>query len=151
MPARSARQCALNFLDGFYAGDVARVQACCHDAYTLLVHSPIEIFPHHGLKHGPAWLAEAIRIQQERYSSRSYTLTFIAAEGLRVATITQANMTKRNDGRIVHLTIAEFFTLSGGRIREHHAFMDSFDLLQQLLGRDLTESFATSVKIAIAR
>lgn len=149
MAVRSARDCVIGFLDGFYAGDVARVEACCDEHFTSLTHSPVEIFPHHGLKTGRQWLAEAIRIQQERFSERSYSLHFIAVEEERAATITKASLTKRNDGRVVDLTLADFFVLGGGLIREHHHFLDSLDLLQQLLGRDLTEPLAASVRSAM--
>lgn len=150
MAARSARDCVLSFLDGYYAGDVAGVESCVTDDFSSLTHSPVEIFPHHGLKQGKAWVAEAIRIQQERFSERRYVLKFIAVDGLRAAAMSQATLTKRNDDRIVQLAIADFFVLSGGLIREHHLFLDSFDLIQQLLGRDLTEGFATSVRVAMA-
>ena len=150
MAARTVRQCVLDFLDGFYTGDAARVEACCGDDFSTLTHSPVEIFPHHGLKQGKSWIAEAIHIQNQRFSERRYAVQFIAIDGLRASPICDVSLTKRSDGRIVQLAIAEFFVLSAGLIREHHIFLDSLDLLQQLLGRDLTESFATSVRIAMA-
>jgi hypothetical protein len=45
--------------------------------------------------------------------------------------------------------VAEFFTLQDGRILTHRLFFDSFDLVQQLLGRDLTDAFAAVVQGAI--
>jgi uncharacterized protein len=151
MDANSARQCVLTFLEGFYAGDVARTEQCCDDAFSSLTYAPVEIFPHLGFKQGKAWIAEAIRIQQQRYSSRRYAIRFVAVEGLRVATLSDVSLTKRNDQRIIQFAVGEFFTLSSGRILEHRAFFDSLDLLQQLLGRDLTEAFASSVNISMIR
>ena len=46
---------------------------------------------------------------------------------------------------------SEFFTLRGGRILEHRSFFDSFDLVQQVLGHDLTDAFAASVRHAMLR
>ena len=148
MPSTTARQCVLNFFDGFYAGDVAKVENCCADAFTTLTYAPVEIFPNHGLKQGKAWIKEAIRIQQERYSRRSYKLRFIAADGLRVACMSDVSATKRNDQRVLHFVVGDFFTLSSGRVIEHRAFFDSFDLLEQMLGQDLTGPFADSLKTA---
>jgi hypothetical protein len=51
----------------------------------------------------------------------------------------------------VHLETAEFFTFRAGLILTHRAFFDSFDFVQQLLGRDLTDSFAASVRDAMGR
>jgi limonene-1,2-epoxide hydrolase len=146
MHQRLARQRVLDYLDAFYAGDAARAQECCDDAIDSITYAPVELFPHLGHKHGKAWVAEAIRIQQERYLSRRSELTFIAVDGLKIATMQRVFMQKRNDQRLVQCDVAEFFTLHAGRIIQHRLFFDSFDLIQQLLGRDLTDAFATIVQ-----
>jgi uncharacterized protein len=145
------RQRVLNFLDAFYAGDTEAALACCDEDYDSITHAPIELFPHLGHKHGKAWIAEAIRTQQKRYSSRKYEIKFLAVDDAKVATIQHLSLRKRNDGRVVHLEVAEFFTLRGGRILEHRSFFDSFDLVQQLLGQDLTDTYADSVRNAMRR
>jgi hypothetical protein len=149
MNSAESEQCVRTFLDAFYAGDTARAQECCDDNVSSLTYAPVEVFPHLGLKQSKAWVADAIRIQQEFYSSRRYTLEFIAAKETRAATLVQATLIKRNDQRVVLLNIGEFFTLRAGRIVEHRALFDSFDLVQQLLGRDLADEFAISVRSAM--
>jgi ketosteroid isomerase-like protein len=145
------RQRVLKYLDAFYSGDVETATACCDDEVDSITHAPIELFPHLGHKHGNNWIAEAIRTQQKRYSSRKYEIKFIAVDGDSVATMQYLSLRKRNDDRVVHLEVAEFFTLRGGRIVAHRAFFDSFDFVQQLLGQDLTDGFATSVRDAMRR
>jgi limonene-1,2-epoxide hydrolase len=76
-------------------------------------------------------------------------LAFIAVDGLKIATMQRLFIKKRNDQRLVQFDLAEFFTLRTGRIIQHRAFFDSFDLIQQLLGRDLTDSFAAIVQDAM--
>ncbi len=149
MTAKQTKKCVLAFLEAFYAGDVAGVEQCCHDALTSITYTPVEIFPHHGLKEGKVWAAEAVRVQQQRYSRRTYEVQALVVEDDRAATIVAAHLTKRRDDRVVQLTIAEFFTLRDGLIIEHRAFFDSLDLVQQLLGRDLSEKFASSVAAAM--
>jgi len=143
------RQRVLKFLDAYYAGDVEAAQACCDDEFDSITHAPIELFPHLGHKHGKPWIAESIRTQQKRYSSRKYEIRFMSVDGAGVATIQQVSLRKRNDDRMVHLEVAEFFTLRGGRILTHRSFFDSFDFVQQLLGRDLTDAFADGVRAAM--
>jgi ketosteroid isomerase-like protein len=145
------RQRVLNFLDAFYSGDSDAALACCDDEFDSITHAPIELFPHLGHKHGKNWIAEAIRTQQKRYSTRKYEIKFIAVDGDKVATILHVSLRKRSDDRIVHLEAAEFFTLRGGRIIEHRSFFDSFDFVQQVLGHDLTDAFAASVRGAMRR
>jgi len=145
------RQRVLKFLDAYYSGDVDTAIACCDDDFDSITHAPIELFPHLGHKHGKAWVAEMIRIQQQRYSSRKYEIRFLVVDGDNVATIQQITLRKGNDNRVLQLNVAEFFTLRGGRILTHRSFFDSFDLVQQLLGQDLTDSFAASVRDTLAR
>jgi hypothetical protein len=38
---------------------------------------------------------------------------------------------------------------TSARILEHRGFFDSFDFVQQLLGQDLTDAFAASVRNAM--
>jgi ketosteroid isomerase-like protein len=145
------RRRVLNFLDAYYAGDAEAAMACCDDDVDSITHAPIELFPHLGHKHGKDWVGEMIRTQQERYSSRSYEIKFMAVDGDRVATIQQVVLRKRSDNRVVQIEAAEFYTLRGGRILVHRSFFDSFDFVQQLLGQDLTGAFAASVRDAMRR
>jgi ketosteroid isomerase-like protein len=145
------RRRVLNFLDAYYSGDAEAAMACCDDDVDSITHAPIELFPHLGHKHGKDWVGEMIRTQQERYSSRSYEIKFMAVDGDRVATIQQVVLRKRSDNRVVQIEAAEFYTLRGGRVLVHRSFFDSFDFVQQLLGQDLTGTFAASVRDAMRR
>lgn len=149
MSNQQSEQCVRTFIDAFYAGDAARMEQCCDDAFTSLTHAPVEVFPHLGLKQGKAWVAKAIQIQQERYSSRRHIIDFVVANETHGAAFVQANLTKRSDQRIIRLNIGEFFTLRSGRIAEHRSLFDSFDLVQQLIGDDMTGEFAMRVKNAM--
>lgn len=149
MSNQQSEQCVRTFIDAFYAGDAARMEQCCDDAFTSLVYAPVEVFPHLGLKQGKAWVAKAIQIQQERYSSRRHIIDFVVANETHGAAFVQATLTKRSDQRIIRLNIGEFFTLRSGRIAEHRSLFDSFDLVQQLIGDDMTGEFAMRVKNAM--
>jgi uncharacterized protein len=72
-------------------------------------------------------------------------------DGPRAACVSDVSVTKRNDQRILHFDAADLFTLSSGRVIEHRAFFDSFNLLEQLLGQDLTGPFADSLKKAFTQ
>ncbi|WP_213773603.1 nuclear transport factor 2 family protein [Bradyrhizobium sp. dw_78] len=143
------RQSVLNFLDAFYSGDIDKAMTYCDEELDSVTHAPVDLFPHLGQKHGRAWISEAIRTQQSYYSSRKCEVKFMAVEGDKVATIQLLSLRKRNDDRMVRLETAQFFTMRDGLIHIHRAFLDSFDFVQQLLGQDLTHSFATDLREAM--
>ncbi|MEO6842583.1 MAG: nuclear transport factor 2 family protein [Bradyrhizobium sp.] len=145
------RQCMLKFFDAYYSGDAETATACCAEDFETITYAPVDLFPHLGAKQGRAWVGEAIRTQQARYKNRKYELKMTAVDGDNVAAIQFLSLTKRSDDRIVHLETAEFFTFRAGLILTHRGFFDSFDFVQQLLGRDLTDSFASSVRDAMQR
>src|SRR3954462_11849256 len=103
------RRRVLNFLDAFYSGNADAALACCDEEFDSITYAPVELFPHLGHKHGKAWVAEAIRIQQERYLSRRYEITFFAVDRLKVATTQRVYLQKRNDQRLVQFDVADFF------------------------------------------
>ena len=144
-----ARQRVLDYLNAFYAGDAAVAQDCCDDEIDSISYAPVALFPHLGHKHGKAWVPEALQTQKKRYSSRKYEIKFMAVEGDKAAAMLRLLMQKRKDRRVVQFDVAEFYTLRDGRIAEYRSFFDSFDLVQQLLGQDLTEALAASVSGAM--
>jgi uncharacterized protein len=145
------RQCVVKFFDAYYSGDIETATACCDEDFETITYAPVDLFPHLGVKQGKAWVGKAVRTQQKRYKNRKYELKMTAVDGDKVAAIQFLSLTKRSDDRIVHLETAEFFTFRAGLILTHRSFFDSFDFVQQLLGRDLTDSFATSVRDAMGR
>jgi uncharacterized protein len=61
----------------------------------------------------------------------------IVAEGDKVAANIRVFFRKSSNSRIVQFDIAAFYTLRDGRITQIREIMDSFDLVQQVLERDI--------------
>jgi ketosteroid isomerase-like protein len=53
------------------------------------------------------------------------------------AVIVLARLRQRTTGRTIQLFIADFIRFDKGRIVELRQFMDSFDAVQQVLGREI--------------
>ena len=124
-------------LDAFYAADVARTLACCDDDIALMVHLPVELFPHLARRRGKEAMAAMVELHAARYSERRYEITFMTADRQRVAVMLELSFTKRADGRAMHFTTGNFFTLRGGLVTEMHTFVDTVDMIEQVSGRDL--------------
>ncbi len=133
------RQRVLNFLETFYAGDVEGALARCTDDVDFIANAPIDILPHMGHHHGKAELGAMWRTVHARYSSMRYEVPIIVAEGDKVAANIRVFFRKRSNDRMVQFDIAAFYTLrDDGRIAQIREIMDTFDLVQQVLERDVT-------------
>src|ERR1043166_6077450 len=128
MPEDPNRQRVLNFLDVFYSGDVEAALARCSDDIDFVTHAPIDLLPHLGHRHGKAevgaWMGR-------------HEVPFLVAEQDRVAATIRVFFRKRVNGRIVQFDLAAFYTLADGRLVKIHEIIDSFDLVQQILERDI--------------
>jgi uncharacterized protein len=131
------RQRVLNFLDAFYAGDIEGALAHCSDDVDFLANAPIDILPHMGHRRGKAEVRQMWQTIHARYSSMRYELPIIVAEGDRVAVIIRVFFRKRSNDRIVQFDLAAFYILRDGRIAEIREILDTFDLVQQVLERDV--------------
>jgi ketosteroid isomerase-like protein len=131
------RQRVLNFLEAFYAGDIEGALARCSDDVDFFANAPVDILPHLGHRHGKAEVGEMWRTIHARYSSMRYEVPIIVAEGDKVAANIRVFFRKRSNDRIMQFDIAAFYTLRDGRIAQIREIMDTFDLVQQLLERDV--------------
>jgi ketosteroid isomerase-like protein len=131
------RQRVLNFLELFYAGDIEGALARCSDDVDFFANAPVDILPHLGHRHGKAEVGEMWRTIHARYSSMRYEVPIIVAEGDKVAANIRVFFRKRSNDRIMQFDIAAFYTLRDGHIAQIREIMDTFDLVQQVLERDV--------------
>jgi uncharacterized protein len=138
------RQRVLNFLDAFYSGDVEGALARCSDDIDFVANAPVDILPHLGHRHGKAEVGEMWRTIHARYSSMRYEVPMIVAEANKVAANIRVFFRKRSNNRTVRFDIAAFYTLRDGRIAQIREIIDTFDLVQQVLERDIGAVLAES-------
>jgi ketosteroid isomerase-like protein len=138
------RQRVLNLLEVFYSGDIEGALARCSDDIDFVANAPIDILPHMGPRHGKAEVRQMWQTVHARYSSMRYEVPIIVAEGDKVAVIIRVFFRKSSNDRIVQFDIAAFYTLRDGRVSQIREIMDSFDLVQQVLERDVAADLAES-------
>ena len=131
------RQRVLNFLDTFYAGDIEGALARCSDDIELFAPAPVDVLPHLGRRIGKDEVRKLWQTVHARYSDLRHDVRDMIVEGDRVAMDIRAFFKKRSNGRTVQFDIAVFLTLREGRIARIREIMDTFDLVQQVLERDL--------------
>jgi ketosteroid isomerase-like protein len=138
------RQRVLAFLDDFSSGDIEAALGRCTDDVDFLTHAPIDILPHMIPRHGKAEVRQMWQTIHARYSSLRYEAPVAVAEDDKVAVYLHAFFRKRSNERIVQFDMAVFYTLRDGRIAQIREILDSFDLVQQVLERDVAAVLADS-------
>ena len=131
------RQRVLNFLDVFYAGDIEGALSRCTDDVDFFANAPIDILPHMGHHSGKAELRTMWQTVHARYSNMRYDVPIVVAERDKVAANIRVYFRKSSNDRVVQFDIAAFYTFRDGLIAEIREIMDTFDLVQQVLERDV--------------
>jgi ketosteroid isomerase-like protein len=138
MSEELSRQRVLNFLDVFYSGDIEGALARCTDDIEFIANAPVDILPHMGHRQGKAAVREMWTTVHARYSEMSYEVPILVAEGDKVAANIRVFFRKSGNDRMVQFDIAAFYTLRDGRIAQIREILDTFDLVEQLLERDVS-------------
>jgi ketosteroid isomerase-like protein len=132
------RQRVLNFLEIFYSGDVEGALARCTDDIEFIANAPVDLLPHMGHHRGTAAMREMWTTIHTRYSEMRCEVPIIIAEGDRVAANIRVFFRKRSNQRMVRFDIAAFYTFREGRIAEIREIIDTFDMVEQVLERDVS-------------
>ena len=133
------RQRVLNFLDVYYSGDIEGALARCTDDIEFTANAPVDILPHMGQRRGTAAMREMWTTIHARYSEMRCEVPIIVAEGDKVAANIRVFFRKRSNQRMVQFDIAAFYTFRDGRIARIREIIDTFDMVQQVLERDVSE------------
>lgn len=121
-----------------YAGDVEGVLARCTDDVEFVSHAPVDVLPHLGVRRGKAEMREMWQTVQQRYKEMRHEVIELVAEGDKVAALLRLFFRKRANDRVVQFDLAVFYTMSDGRIARIREVIDTFDLVEQVLERDLS-------------
>jgi uncharacterized protein len=98
------------------------------------------LFPEPGRRQGKAAVVATMQAIHADFDHLSFTPVFMVSEAEAAAVIVLARLRQRMTGRIIQLFVAHFLRLQSGRIVELREFMDSFDAVQQVLGREIFAS-----------
>ncbi|KJC57794.1 hypothetical protein UP10_26675 [Bradyrhizobium sp. LTSPM299] len=131
------RQRVLNFLDVYYAGGIEGALDRCTDDIAFLANAPIDILPHMGQHRGKAALRQMWTTIHTHYSDMRYEAQNLVCEGDKIAAQLRVFLRKRDNARMVQFDVAVFYTMRDGQIAEIREIIDTFDLVQQVLERDV--------------
>jgi ketosteroid isomerase-like protein len=133
----SLRQRLYDTYAAFAAGRIDDALHDFDDDVIMTSYAPIEVFPALGRRQGKAAIAATVHAMHADFEHLSYTPVFMVTEAEAAAVIVLARPRQRKSDRIIQLFVAHFLRLQNGRIVELREFMDSFDAVQQVLGREI--------------
>jgi len=131
------RQRVLDLLAAITRSDLDAALSHCTDDVDFLTHAPIDVLPHMGPRRGKAELRRLWETVDARYSEIRYQLPQVVAEGDSVAIYLRAFFRKRSNGRVVQFDMAVFYHFHDGLISQIREIIDSYDLVQQVLEREI--------------
>ena len=140
MGARLSEQLRKRLYDlyaAYAAGRIDEVLRDYDDSVVMTSYAPVDIFPYLGRKQGKEAVAETMKTAHAAFEYLSYQPIFMVTEQEDAAVIVLARLRQRASGRIIQLFVADFIRFNNGRIVEMRQFMDSFDAVQQVLGREI--------------
>ncbi len=139
------RQRVLNFLDLLSSGDIEGALSRCSDDIDFFSNAPIDILPHLGHRHGKAEVRKMWQTVHARYSGMRYEMPIMVAEGDKVAANLRVFFRKSSNNRVVQFDMAAFYTLRNGQIAKIREIIDTFDLVQQVVERDVAALLAGNI------
>ena len=95
----------------------------------------MQVFPFAGQRHGRTAVLEALGSIAKDYSLERYEPRIVIVEGDRAAVMSEVAFKQRSTGRMLSMQLANFLRFRNGRLVEFREFMNTFDLVEQALGR----------------
>lgn len=135
MSESDTREAVSALFDTVRQRDFGRFAALIHDDIDWIIHGPIEVFPFAGLRRGRPAVLQALVAMAQAYALESYEPDFFIVEEDRAAIMADLSLRQLATGRILRFRAANFVRIQEGRIIEFREFADSFDQVEQALGR----------------
>jgi ketosteroid isomerase-like protein len=123
--------------DAYGRRDLERVAALIHDDINWMIYAPVSVFPFAGPLHGRAAVLEALAAIANAFALESYKPEIMIVEGERAAVMSDVSFIQRATNRMLRFRIANFLRWQDDRLIEFREFINSFDAVEQALGREL--------------
>jgi len=137
MPQQQTRERIYDLYTAYGKGRLDFVLNSFDDDAEFISYAPINVFPYLGRRHGKAAIAATMKQAHAEFEHLSWQPIFLVVEKSDAAVIVLARLRQHSTGRIIMLLVAHFIRFRKGLIVELREFMDSFDAVQQVLGREI--------------
>jgi ketosteroid isomerase-like protein len=136
--SESATRAAVDELYAAYARrDFDRVAAMMHEDIDWAIYAPVTVFPFAGGRRGRAAVLGAMAKIAEIYTLERYQPEIVIVEDARAAVMSDVSFAQRATNRTLRFRVANFLRFEDGRVIEFREFANTFDVVEQALGREL--------------
>jgi ketosteroid isomerase-like protein len=131
------RQRIYSLCSAYAKGNLTFVQNFIDEDIDFISYAPIEVFPCLGKQQGRAAVVESLKIIHAHFEFLTYQpiLTIVQDEDAAITIL--ARLKQRATGRVIRIMLAQFLRFQCEKIVELREFMDSFDAVEQVLGRQI--------------
>ncbi len=135
MSAEITRAAVRDILDAFARGDNERVAQGYADDIDWMFYAPVSVFPFTGSRRGKVAVFQALAELYKAYRIERYVVEAVIADVDRAAALADITLVQKSTGRTVRSRVASFYRFRDGLVIEYRGFIDSFDAVEQALGR----------------
>jgi ketosteroid isomerase-like protein len=127
------------FYEVYAARDVDKIAEFLHDDVEWTISGPVGLLPFCGTHSGKANVIDMIRRQVPQVlRTFSFVPEAITVQGDQAAMLSRQSARQTNDNRVISYRVANFMRFLDGKLVENLSLIDSFDAVEQLLGRQLS-------------
>ncbi len=121
------------------------LEAVIDDDVEWAIYGPIDMFPFLGARRGKEAVLEVIRQIAENVSVHRFDRESIMLGVDTAASMLRYSLTALDSNKPISLRVAHFAQFKAGRLRSIRVLIDTFDLVEQVLGRSIHLPRSTSL------
>jgi len=114
-----------------------QLESVLDDNVDWAIYGPIDMFAFFGPRRGKCAAIDVIRQISETVQVHRYERESIMLGEDNAASLMRYTITPLKSGHRISLRVAHFVQFSGGRLTSLRALVDTFDLVEQVLGRQI--------------
>jgi ketosteroid isomerase-like protein len=138
MAGSVTHQLVLDFYQARMSREAARIEPFLDDDVSWFISGPVEVIPFCGVRRGKKNVIDAIvRIVPALLTVTKLELDDLLIEGERAAGFTRVTAVQTSTQRIIKYQRAELFQFRNNKVKSYRSILDSFDVVEQVLGHQI--------------
>ena len=130
--------------------DIERVAEMLDDDVDWLVQGPVDVFSFFGQRHGKAAVLDGYRAVAHKLEITGYQVEALLVDGDRAAALIRITSILRSTGKVMSVRTSQFSQFRDGKVVEMRGVVDSFDMVEQTIGRSLDPLGVDVAEMAVA-